>query len=146
MKLTIITILALLAAAPVWAHKVDLLLLRTVICDYETRGLGVYRDTAHIGDHGEVGRCQVRASTARTLGHDGQDAMLIFPLINLYWASKVLDDCYRVGRRGAYEIAYCYIGGPGSRPYVNGPTSKLRRYAKIIAVEYAEKVRQRQWD
>ena len=77
---------------PAPADEIDMPLLRDTICEFETRGLED-RDFSEPGPFGEIGRCQVRISTARELGFTGNWTLLMIPHYNEVWAKAKLDKC-----------------------------------------------------
>lgn len=86
----------------------DLLLLRNVVCSYETRGEKDPDDA--VGSSGELGACQILPGTARQVGYKGKNRDLFDHQVNEYWALVKLAACARkyVTVRG---LAWCYHRG-----------------------------------
>jgi len=122
------------------AQSVDIELLQQVVCDWETRG--VKDPDESISSAGAVGACQIKEGTARAVGYRGKISTLLTDgWVNRRVALEILSDCHQRGRRGVYELAYCYHGGPRAKISL----AKHRVYAKTIMILYAERVRDRQW-
>ena len=105
-------LMALAACAPS-AHateRVDLVLLRDTICAHETRGSD--DPDMELGDNGEIGRCQIRLSTARQYGFRGNWIIFLDSGMNRQWALIVLR---RVAHRSCFATAFAYNAGPRAR-------------------------------
>ena len=108
--------------------------LRDVICEHwETRG--VAEPDEAVGADGELGRCQVKAESARLAGSEVKPSKLLGPdsaAANREAALLILQRCWIVkDARTPYELARCYNGG--------------HRYGKTIAALYAEHRRAAAW-
>jgi len=132
MKPLLLAVLLVVGIPTTVLTHTDLPKLRDTICAYETRG---EKDPdAARGQSDEIGRCQIRPSTARQMGYRGSLAVLTRPAINRAWALKYLLFCRRKLRTARVErLAHCYNGGPNApwEPY--GPS---RRYAAAIKQLY----------
>ncbi len=126
----ILPLLALLFwAGTAQAHSdAEYRLLAEIICAWETRG-EAEPDQA-IGDAGELGRCQVKPTTARLLGV--RFAALENPEASIQTAVAVLRWCASKGWHGTYNGAHCYNAGPKAR------LGSAHAYARQIASDYAK--------
>ena len=114
--------------------QTDMKLLRDVICVYETRG-EQERDKAR-GASDEIGRCQIRPSTARQMGFRGSPKYLELGQVNEAWALMYLRFCSRKLRtQKPDKLAHCYNGGPNMPWKGIGPA---RKYAAAIIVLYEQ--------
>lgn len=111
MRLVLILLVALAVEGTARANEIDLSLLRDTICDFETRGVRD-RDLGEPGPAGEIGRCQVRVSTARQLGFKGHWTLLLLPGFSEAWAMQKLRHC---NRRTIFALAFCYNAGRNAR-------------------------------
>lgn len=130
----------LLLAAPAQARPVDIGVLQSVICSWETRGEDE-PDEAR-GSAGEIGRCQIMLATAEMAGFRGTVRELAIRRINEYWAREILLFSFQRGLRQPVTLAYAYNGGHYSR---FGTKKRAYHYARIQAVRYADAMRRKQW-
>jgi len=91
------------------AEPPDFDLLQEVVCAHETNG-SRWPDL-EIGMHGEVGRCQVRITTAQQHGFDSPPAMLLVRPINESWAREILRQGWR-RHKTLFGTLYAYNAGP----------------------------------
>ena len=99
------------SAAPIQAHSdTDLRRLARVICAVETRGKP--EPDREVGTVGELGRCQIKATTAVMVNIHPFD--LEDPETSLIAATRWLWLCHKRGWRGDYWLAYCYNRGPSA--------------------------------
>ena len=101
----------LVACSSAQAAEIDLPLLRDTICDHETRGVKD-RDLGEPGPFGEIGRCQIRVSTARQLGMTSHWSWLLIPAFNEDMALRKLNHC---NRRTVFALAFCFNAGKQAR-------------------------------
>ena len=132
--------LFLLLPGLTWAPQTtDLVLLRSVLCHWETRGERNPQEAIGLGQ--EIGRCQIKPSSARMAMPDVPLAELLVRLVVRPEpiAEAILTEC-QLRRIGAFALADCYHRGP----YASGvPTGRDREYAKQAASDYAEAYRKR---
>lgn len=135
----LLLILFLLSLSTHTALAVDLSLLRHRICSWETRGERLPDEA--IGPGQELGRCQIKPSSARVV-------LPGLPLLGLLTrivlnpesvADLILSVCAQ-RRVNAFSIADCYHRGPRAR---GKPTGRDREYAKQIASDYAADLRRK---
>ena len=117
---TLLFVLCLVLAARVTEAKLDIHLLRDVICAYETRGEA--NPNTAVSYANAVGPCQILPIRAEEIG-------CMWWRLNLAWYSQlcallILEDCQlRFGNR-LWNLARCY--------------NPSRSYIKTIAVKYAQ--------
>ena len=110
----------------------DMRLLRDVICVYETRGMS--RPDNARGASDEIGRCQIRPSTARQMGFRGDLKYLELAHVNEAWALRYLRYCsWKLKTSDPARLAHCYNGGP-NLPWAG--IGHARKYAAAVTVRY----------
>ena len=132
----------LLLAAPTQAQPVDIGVLQSVICSWETRNLNESVKDSTPGPDGEIGRCQIKLATAEMAGCKVTAQELAIRRVNEYCAREILLFSFQRGHRRPATLAYAYNGGHYSR---FGTKERAYRYARIQAVRYAEAIRRKQW-
>ncbi len=130
----------LLLAVPIQARPVDIGVLQSVICSWETRGEDEPDEVR--GPSGEIGRCQILLATAEMVKCKVTAQGLAIRRINERCARKVLSFSFQRGHRRPVTLAYAYNGGHYS-PF--GAKKRAYHYARIQAVRYAEAMRRKQW-
>lgn len=127
MKILPIMLVMLAFTASAEARKVDLLVLRDIICEVETRG-HPYPSTAMSAE--AIGQCQITIATAHSHGYRNVIDVL---LDSREIALKVLKRCLRWGHKDVYRLAYCYHAGPRAR---QGQGPKTKAYALEVSALY----------
>lgn len=118
-------------------EALDLKLLRDVICEHETRGVPE-RDLIEPGPAGEIGRCQIRISTARQLGFRGHWTLLLLPAFNEAWAAEKV----RMGfKRHGTIFGTAFFYNRGKRPITKNDAGWS--YAAQVSKEYNRRLFER---
>lgn len=130
---TILLLLALTLAQTAQAETIDILFVRDLICEHETRGVDNPL-TALSAD--ALGICQVTPATAYFHGY--RDVLAVLR-DNRELALAVLQRCKKLGWRRVYALAFCYNGGPRAK----ASNKMAQTYALTISALYKARTQQK---